>query len=226
MLKIKKHKLLSLLIVIIVIAALSVIYNKTTQKTEVTINGIIPAKTQEELILDSDLILTGSVKDILDSRWSNENFVRGKEIRNILQTDIIIEANEVLSGELINKTVTVRIDKGEDDTTIVHSDGYPDFTIGEKVLLFLSRDDSDVATDEDYYVLTGMLQGKYNLSNNSRTTLKENETSVYTNGKDDTTTDNLKQQIVNVKEESPNYKAEKKARQIETEQKNKQLFGE
>ena len=43
-------------------------------------------------------------------------------------------------------------------------DGYPDFEVNEKVLLFLSRDDSDIATDEDYYVLTGMRQGKYDLS--------------------------------------------------------------
>lgn len=45
-------------------------------------------------------------------------------------------------------------------TQFVSSDGYPDFEVNEKVLLFLSRDDSDIATDEDYYVLTDMRQGK------------------------------------------------------------------
>ena len=45
------------------------------------------------------------------------------------------------------------------------SSGYPDFEKEENVLLFLSRDDSDVATDEDYFVLTGMRQGKWNVNN-------------------------------------------------------------
>lgn len=44
------------------------------------------------------------------------------------------------------------------------SEGYPNFEKGEDILVFLSRDDSDITVaNEDYYVLTGMLQGKYNL---------------------------------------------------------------
>lgn len=44
----------------------------------------------------------------------------------------------------------------------VNSEGYPDFAPGEKVVLFLSKDDSDVANpNENYYVLTGMIQGKF-----------------------------------------------------------------
>ena len=40
----------------------------------------------------------------------------------------------------------------------------PDLEVGEEVVLFLSEDDSDLANpNEDYYVLTGMIQGKFTL---------------------------------------------------------------
>ncbi len=209
-------------ICLIVIGVVSV--GQNFQKQEVFIDGIIASKNENELILDSDLIVKGQVKEIMKSRWSNEGLVRGADIRNILQTDIVVLVDEVIEGSLNQKEVRVRINKGEDAKTIVHSDGYPDFVIGEKVLLFLARDDSDVKTNEDYYVLTGLRQGKYTLKDTSGTTVEK--TGVYVNDKGEINVENLKKNIVDVKSANPNYEAEKVAKKQEIRKNNIELFGE
>ncbi len=161
-----KKFLIGLLIVVCILTA---IYKFTAPK-EIVITGTIPFRTEQELILKSDLIIEGNVEEIGNGKWSNPDFKeQGK--RNILQTDITVKINSVLSGEYSSEKVVVRIDKGYDpaSNTKVISDGYPDFKAGEEIVLFLSRDDSDVATDENYFVLTGMKQGKWNLSGNKIT---------------------------------------------------------
>ena len=134
-------------------------------------------------------------------------------------------------------TVAVRIGKGEDETTIVYSEGYPDFKVDEKVLLFLARERGDVATDEDYYILVGMNQGKYNLEESSK--------AEQGNMKDDASADNakyvnleypaenrtfeigaLKQQIKDEHEKRPNYREERAQKEAEIQERNKELFGE
>lgn len=197
----------------------------------------IPYKGDDMLILDSDLIITGTVKEIGKSKWSNPNFEKGKEIRNIIRTDIYVEVDNFIYGKSSTNTVAVRINKGEDETTIVHSEGYPDFKVDEKVLLFLARERGDVATDEDYYILVGMNQGKYNLEESSK--------AEQGNMKDDASADNakyvnleypaenrtfeigaLKQQIKDEHEKRPNYREERAQKEAETRERNKELFGE
>ena len=117
------------------------------KKIEVT--GMVPVFSEEEIILKSDIVVSGTVKNIGDGKWSNPNLVPNKA--NVIQTDVEILISKVLWGEYNNECVTVRIDKGYDKETNIEmiSDGYPDFKIGENVVLFLARDDSDIATDED-----------------------------------------------------------------------------
>ena len=135
------------------------------------------------------------------------------------------------NSERDDNQAIVRIDKGEDENTIVSSDGYPDFEVNEKVLLFLSRDDSDIATDEDYYVLTGMRQGKYDLSE-SENSRSSNTINTYIssmevdNERDTEVIDELKDKIEKEHNMHPNYSEEQKQRQIEIDNENKKLFGE
>lgn len=63
----------------------------------------------------------------------------------------------------LTNTTLLRIDKGEDEYTIILDEWIPDFTVDEEVLLFLMRDDSDFKTDEDYYVLSANEQAKYEI---------------------------------------------------------------
>lgn len=229
MLKMKLNKSVLVVVSLAIVVGISsgLLYlNLNKEKEVVVISGMIPYKTEDELILDSDLIVRGTVKEIKDSKWSNPGLVRGEGIRNILQTDIVVTTEELLSGELENGIITVRINKGEDENTIVHSDGYPDFFVGERVLLFLSRDNGDVATDEDYYVLTGMEQGKYVLSSNSPNTLRPDDSAVYTSEKGDLKIETLKPRIDKLYAENPNYKAERAVKRLEIIERNKELFGE
>ncbi|MGG1555625.1 hypothetical protein [Paenibacillus ferrarius] len=102
---------------------------------------------------------------ILSSKWSNPDGSRGANVRNVLQTDVNVTIDKTYKGKPTKSdSVVIRIEQGETKDTKVISEGYPTFQKGEEILVFLSRDDSDVANpNEDYYVLTGMLQGKYNL---------------------------------------------------------------
>lgn len=196
------------------------------QKKHMHVSGMIAGKTDSELILDSDLIVRGKVSDFHESKWSNPNWERGNEIRNILQTDVDILVDEVLYGEC-EDTITVRIDGGEDETTVMISEGEPEFEKDENVLLFLCRDDSDVKTDEDYYIVVGMLQGKFTLDNVSQASQEKNMSGInYKNIDNSFNTDELKAQIKKEHEENPNYREEKAIRQKEIEEQNKLLFGE
>ena len=208
--------------VICCIVIVGIIALNMPKKTEIYVSDTVSEKSEQELILDSDLIVTGSVAKILPSKWSNEDLSRGEDVQNILQTDIVVNVDNILSGDC-EDTVTVRIDKGEDEKTVVHSDGYPDFEENERVLLFLARDDSDTATDEDYYVLTGMKQGKYVLDENSKVG------AVYQNLDNAAEISNLEisdlqEKIIAAKNADPNYRSEKEARQEEVKENNKQYF--
>lgn len=89
--------------------------------------------------------------------------------RNIIQTDVIVSIEDVYKNTPYNdKEITVRINKGKIDNTTMTSEGYPDFIPGEEVILFLSDDDGDLASpNENYYVLTGLIQGKFSIKENS-----------------------------------------------------------
>ena len=204
--------------------------------------GLIAYKPDDLLILDSDLIITGTVSRIGESKWSNPDFYRGDTIPNYLQTDIYIAIEEILYGESETDTIAVRVDYGEDETTIVRSDGYPDFTIGEQVLLFLGRDTPEMANGEDYYMLVGLDQGKFNLqentaaqsgsladSANTDTASADNARYVnleYPEENRAFTIGELKTRIAAEHAARPNYRAERAAKQAEIRERNKALFGE
>lgn len=141
------------------------IYNFLPKQVLIQTSGDIAIKNKRELINDSSVIIKGTVNKILPSTWSNPNFEKGVDARNIIQTDILINIDDVYKNKPYNEeVVTVRINKGKVGGTTSTSEGYPDFTLGEEVVLFLSEDDGDLANpDEDYYVLTGMIQGKFSL---------------------------------------------------------------
>lgn len=195
----------------------------------------IPYKGDDMLILDSDLIITGTVEEIGKSKWSNPNFIHGKHIINELKTDIFVGIDEILYGESQTDTVAVRIDGGEDETTVSVSTGYPDFTVGEKVLMFLEHVPPKFAYGEDYYLLVGMNQGVYNLEtsfvipSSSKTANTDkaryinlerfHEGRVFEIGA-------LKQQIKDEHEKRPNYREERAQKEAETRERNKELFGE
>lgn len=199
----------------------------------IKITGQIPIQTEQELILNSDLIIEGIVQEIGQSKWSNPELTEGK--RNVLQTDITVSINNIISGDYSSDAAVVRIDKGydEESNTVVESNGYPDFTEGEQVVLFLSRDDGDLATDEDYFVLTGMRQGKWELSGKNEATAHstdlsgDSDSAVYSaESYEGSTVEALKAKIAEEKALNPNWKEEQAERNAQAVEDNKALFGE
>lgn len=191
------------------------------QKTNIVeINCVIPIMSEEELILNSDLVIEGTVCDIGKSKWSNPELEDGK--RNILQTDITVSIYDIVSGEYSLDKVVVRVNKGydEESNTKMISDAYPDFEVGEEILLFLTKDDSELATEENYFVLTGMRQGKYEISKASTQKAKK-----YKGNDSNVSIKELKEKIEKVKKDNPDYKEMKKQKSEEIKENNEKLFG-
>ncbi len=112
------------------------------------------------VISESELIITGKVDEIKPSRWTDP-------YKRMIRTDVVIKVNQVLFGTDPGKKVTVRIDKGITDDGICLYLWTSDFTVGEKVLLFLARDNGKYAVPyEDYYVLTAADRSKYLIQDN------------------------------------------------------------
>ena len=140
-----------------------VIYQLIPVKTTNYAEASLANKTKSDVIIESDIIVRVTVKDILPSKWSNPDFQRGEEIPNIIQTDISLTVDEVFKGIPYNdKNIVVIVGQGVigDVTTI--ADMYPSFEVNDNYILFLSKDDLRMKNSaEDYYILTGMCQGAF-----------------------------------------------------------------
>jgi len=186
----------------------------------------MPELSEQELILNSDVIIEGTVVKVGEGKWSNPNMVSGK--RNVLQSDITVNINEMISGEYNSDEVIVRVDKGYDKKSNikVESDGYPDFSIGEHIVLFLSRDDSDLATNENYFVLTGMKQGKWSFAESNGVDSKIISKEVETSSATQISITDLKKRIEEEKKNNPNWHLIRNEQKEQTIKKNKELFEE
>ncbi|MDQ0194906.1 hypothetical protein [Paenibacillus wynnii] len=158
------------------------------QQIKIEASGDIPILSKRDLINNASVVIRGTVDKILPSSWSNPDFAKGLEVRNTIQTDVLIKVNEVYKNKPYdNSVVTVRIEAGKVGNTTLTSEGYPTFQPGEEVVLFLSEDDGDLANpNENYYVLTGMLQGKFSLNEKTSTdkTFVNKSDNDLLNGKD------------------------------------------
>ena len=186
---------------------------KNTDKQVISITGGLPMRDINTVILQSELIITGEVEEIKPSRWTDPERARG-----ILQTDIVIKVNEVLFGDDLSSEVTVRIDKGEDESTIFVDEWTPDFTVGENVLLFLMRDSSAMATDEDYYVLSAIEQAKYLIYDNGTAVCEFENKTLDLN--------TLPTQIESLYVQNPNIRQQQAEERQRIRENNAELFGE
>ncbi|OPZ94964.1 MAG: hypothetical protein BWY74_00128 [Firmicutes bacterium ADurb.Bin419] len=187
---------------------------------KIIVSGQYLLKTKAELVDDSSVIIKGIVKEKLPSKWSNPNSIKGTNVRNTIQSDIIVDIAEVYKGEPYNRElIAVRVEKGKVNNIEVVSDGYPDFTLGEEVVLFLSEDDGDLANkEENYYVLTGMCQGKFSL-------IESNTNKIFKNNKGDEFKYTIKNEIENIIEENKKNPKPKMTKE-EIREQNKKVFGD
>lgn len=218
-------KILLIVIVILCLGLTGVVVYNNRPVREVTISGAVGLITQEELIFNSDLIITGTVTKINESQWRHLGNDKDGWV-TVLQTDIDIRIDEIVLGEYSSDVAVVRVDKGYDKKTRTKyiSDGYPDFYEGESVLVFLARDDGMMNTGENYFVTVGMYQGKWSLDKESGVIDNVRTFEDYNlEGK------TIREMKAKVKEEitkNPDYKEERERKKEEIRKRNMELFGE
>lgn len=219
-----KNKFLILVVFVFFVSALAsgmlVYRHACSDKNTEMIYGVVAGKTEQELILDSDLIIKGTIIDISDGKWTNPEFkIKGKN--NIIRSDIIIKTDEVIFGEYDRETVALRVDQGYDrQNKVMHiAEYYPEFKIGQKSVFFLKREIGNLSTDEDYFILSGAYQGVYNVENGK---LKNEETDKFK----EYTIDKLEERAKDEYAKNPNWKKKKEEQQIQIMENNIKLFGE
>lgn len=140
-----------------------------------TFSSITLAFNHTELSSRSDTIVIGTVKEILPSKW---NSIDGKRPEtdaefspyNLIYTDIIISVDKYIKNPLSSKEVRVRVEGGKVGNDTLTAEDEPSFKFGEKVLLYLSKDDKAGTKDiqPEHFIVTGCLQGKYTLTNDGK----------------------------------------------------------
>ena len=220
-----KKKLWVLIIVVLCLGITGIIIYNNRPVKEVVISGSIAHLTQEELILNSDLIITGTVTKINESQWRHLGNDKDGWV-TVLQTDIEIKIDEKIFGEYDSDIAVVRVDKGYDKKTRTKyiSDGFPDFYEGESVLMFLSRDDGIMNTGENYFLSTGMIQGKW--SYDKETGKIDNDKTPENYSLEGKTIGEMKSEVKEQITKNPNYKEERALKREETRKRNIELFGE
>lgn len=128
-----------------------------------------------DLLIKSDTIVIGKVKEILPSKW---NTIDGKRPGGtvafspfcLIYTDIVISVDKYEKNPLSSKEVTVRVDGGKVGNDTLVSESEPSFQPGEKVLLYLTKDTSTGTKDigPEHFRVTGLMQGKYALTDDGK----------------------------------------------------------
>lgn len=149
----------------------------------ITVSSCVVYLSPDNLTKDSDIVLTGSVKEILPAKWSTSD---GKEPLNpiedlgldvVIYRDVVVSVDEYLKNSLSSSEVIVRVPGGTIGNFTLDVEDMPSFEPGEKVLLFLGED-MDPATEAlspEHFVVYGNFQGKFSLTEDGKA-VSEGET--------------------------------------------------
>lgn len=143
-----------------------------SNKTTIAVSATLAYLNMTQLNELSELIITGSVKEILPSKWNTPDGKRRVDaIEDIpendeMYTDIIIKVDQCLKGSLEDQEIIVRNMGGEDDIVRIVWEDEPSFKENEKVLLYLREDTYPGTKDIDpkCYVVSGSSLGKFTLT--------------------------------------------------------------
>lgn len=105
----------------------------------------------EDQITKSEYAVIGTVKEV------REPYPVKSEYAPRYFGDVIITVEEDLLGNIGEKEITVR--------THANIEEEADFNVGERALLFLVKSSADNIEGEGVYVVSGMYQGKFEITN-------------------------------------------------------------
>ena len=143
-----------------------------TNKTTIAISASLVYLNFTQLNQQSELIINGTIKEILPSKWNTPdgkrrvNAIEDIPENDTMYTDIIIRVDQCLKGSLEDQEIRVRNMGGEDDIVRIDWEDEPSFRENEKVLLYLCEDTYPVTKDigPKHYVVTGFSLGKFTLT--------------------------------------------------------------
>lgn len=144
------------------------------------VSSLVEYLSPDNLTEDSDLVLIGSVKEILPAKWSPPD---GKEPLNpiedlgpyvVIYRDVVVSVDEYLKNPLSSNEVTVRTQGGTIGNLTMDAEDEPSFETGEKVLLYLVEDTypATKALGPEHYVIYGCFQGKFSLTEDGKAVSK------------------------------------------------------
>ncbi len=114
-----------------------------------TANGTtLIRRSTEELTVLSDIVVEGVVQD-MESRFDPG--------RQFIYTYVTLSIQQLLKGRFDGETIVLEELGGDANGYRARVDCSPEFTIGERVIVFLE------VKNEDYYRAHGMCQGKFSV---------------------------------------------------------------
>lgn len=150
--------------------------NNVNQPITIEKDALLAAYSHEDLNKYSDTVVMGTVKEILPPKW---NTIDGKlpnkapdefDINDLTYTDVTISVDKYLKNPLSSNEVTVRVLGGKVGNDAMVTDEEPSFKPGEKVLLYLTKDNYEATKNisPQHFVVTGHMQGKFELTDNGK----------------------------------------------------------
>jgi len=128
--------------------------------------------TMDDLVEKSDTVLIGKVVDIFPSRQVDKP-------PWIVITDVVIKVERYLYGQPQSAYIAVIVPGGRVGEMAMLVTDQPEFNLGEEVALFLLRPQLEIAPPEgfaaaDYYMVSGLMQGKLGYIDGNMITLEGN----------------------------------------------------
>jgi hypothetical protein len=122
------------------------------------VSGSMVRYTIDDLVEKSDTVLIGKVVDIFPSRQVDRP-------PWIVITDVVIEVERYLYGQSQSTYIAVMVPGGRTEEMVVRVSDQPVFNLGEEVALFLYLQVSGITPPggfnrDEYYMVTGSIQGK------------------------------------------------------------------
>ena len=140
------------------------------------VSALVEYLSPEDLAKKSDLILIGSVKEILPARWNTpdgeqpEDAFEGSGLNDVIYRDVVISVDQYLKNPLSSNEVIVRTLGGTVGNLTLAVEDEPSFEPGDDVLLYLVEDAYPATKDlePEHFRVTGSFQGKYTLTGDGK----------------------------------------------------------
>lgn len=145
----------------------------------------LEAVSYDYLSQRSDVMLTGTVKEILPSKWNTADGKRPHdsakdfEWHDMIYTDVVVTVDDYLKNPSKEGEVIVRVFAGTVDGDAMIADEEPTFENGEKVFLYLVEDEWEHTKNlgPKHYLVLGSMQGKLTLKGDGTAVRDDNITS-------------------------------------------------